>query len=122
MGADFLLASTAVVDPTTGHKAIDAITDEELTDIAVDADLWIAGGYASDGDGINAATVRKALHQALTELTTAPRRDLDTIGCHCACDHFDWITGGMSWGDSPTAAFDHVVLLDAYSLSLRVPA
>lgn len=136
MGADMLIARMRAphregvnpwdIDLTEaeriGHERIDAyemggLDDDDLDNLSLDLGL---GGWdideVSDCDSADrevarkqlVADLRSALHGALTELC-GNRRDVAFVT-------FDgrryWLTGGMSWGDAPTDAFEWIVAFD----------
>ena len=104
MGADFMLAVSPRCELTHERKrrikeTIRAIRDEKL--------LEIVNNYGPLGldDESTPAEIRVELYKAVLENAEIERRDTSYI----RLEGMDWtanITGGMSWGDSPTDAFD----------------
>ena len=104
MGADFMFAVSPRCELTHERKrrikeTIRAIRDEKLLEIVNNY------GPLGLGDESTPAEIRVELYKAVLENAEIERRDTSYI----RLEGMDWtanITGGMSWGDSPTDAFD----------------
>lgn len=104
MGADLLIRAIALpfdVEPDwhAARKHIWACDNVE----SLDPDQYFDEGASLDD-------VQKELIDALNELIpvldgSGWARDID---CLPFCGHWLWITGGMSWGDSPTDTYDFI--------------
>lgn len=116
MGADLLIANLwSAPDPTfdweAGRQALAELTDAEVL-ILLDYAPWVDEG---GDEAAAAAACRARLDDQLTLLAGelagdgggAFRRYLtwfDTPDRRWRC----WLTGGMSWGDSPSDLFDAI--------------
>ncbi len=104
MGADFMFAASPRCELTRERKrrvkeTIRAISDEKLLEV-VD-DYWPLGL----DDESTPAKIRVELYKAVLENAEIENRETGWV----QLDGMDWIaniTGGMSWGDSPTESFD----------------
>jgi len=104
MGADFMYAVCPRCELTQERKkrikdTIRAISDEELLDAVI--------SYCALGldDESTPAQIRVELYKAVLENAEIENRETSWV----RFDGMDWIaniTGGMSWGDSPTESFD----------------
>ena len=114
MGADLLLIAVPYGDGSFMKKSFKAMRkvvkdfkfgDEELNDFACcdGNDEY----YADDDEGTRIEKLKAKMHEAIDEMEDMRgRRDTN-----------DWmmggqgfiLTGGMSWGESPTAAYDVMV-------------
>lgn len=136
MGADLLITGMAAprseggesrqydheVAADEGHRRIDAYdlagwADGDLEDLALNlgARTWHNPGDPEpdkgEPDQERAALIRdlrEALHAALDEVLGG-RRDVTTMQ-FAGRDY--WLTGGMSWGDTPTDAYEWVSALN----------
>jgi hypothetical protein len=112
MGADFLLTCvrTPSVDENELHTRIDKLCSNALRDVlesiaGCGPDEWEPGRLGSEAAETWQEGVRTYLKGAVTQVFFSPRRDVTTLTLDCT----EWtFTGGMSWGDSPTDAFDLV--------------
>jgi hypothetical protein len=134
MGADLLIAGMAApwhwgrapweyqedIAREVGHRRIDAfplehhqeLVDELAQNLGLDDD---ATGHGAEDDAEQQALIsriRGALHEALNEVL-GERRDVSAIEFG---GRTYWLTGGLSWGDSPTEAFDAIAALDSIKL------
>ncbi len=108
MGADFLLA-TLVIDKrrTPDFAAGQAAIERLCCDDVVDADEL--GGEPIDEQGM--AAIRRRVAEALDELECGlVSREVEWIEVRGATVY---VTGGMSWGDSPTDLFETITRLRA---------
>jgi len=104
MGADFMFAVSPRCELTPERKrrvkeTIRATSDEDL--LSVVRDYWPFGL----DDESTPEEIRVTLYQAVLENAEIENRETSYI----RLDGMDWtanITGGMSWGDSPTESFD----------------
>lgn len=104
MGADFMFTVSPRCELTHERKrrikeTIRAISDEDL--------LSVVDNYMPLGLDDESAPdqIRVELYKAVLENAEIERRDTSYI----RLEGMDWvanITGGMSWGDSPTGSFD----------------
>ena len=104
MGADFMFAVSPRCELTTERKkrikeTIRAIRDEKLLEVVND--------YFPFGldDESTPEEIRVTLYRAVLENAEVETRETSWI----RLEGMDWtanITGGMSWGDSPTESFD----------------
>lgn len=108
MGADFIFALT--------RKPSDiSVTRQKISELTLDDCLRLAdevmGWNIDHPEGLEflAADVRTRLHEALTALSESQPR---SVGIMTIKGEQYWITGGMSWGDSPTDTFDDIMFLD----------
>ena len=108
MGADFLYVTCPRFEPTSKRltqlrRVVRNIPHGELSMLAEDRGWEFAEIIPN---------ILEAVKQ-LPELDS--RRDISTIARH---DLDCWITGGMSWGDSPTEAFESLEWLTISSTVL----
>ncbi len=104
MGADLILAAAfypagRTLDWDAGRHAIDVLSDDRCAE-AVDS--LIGDRLDDQPPSETARLVRQRLHEAIGNLSESPR-DLTTIDVP---GYSILVTGGMSWGDSPTESFD----------------
>jgi hypothetical protein len=136
MGADFLcsVCPLPVLSETAQDEGLRRILDERISNINLARCIGLLKGYHHDHEeeiseritGLSeehlfelpdirsyfAQEIMKEMIQgALDEIIYfKDRRDI----CHVLLDHKWWIiSGGMSWGDSPTEAMSSIDLLDA---------
>lgn len=108
MGADLVLASLPAVELSKGrsrklHRLADRWSEDKLRE-------W-AESLCLDAEAI--AEARESLHGHIDALVHfASRRDVVTLRL-ADCAFPLWFSGGMTWGDSPTEAYDTFVALDA---------
>lgn len=108
MGADLLLTWCKVPeDPDTTKARIGQLSSEALEDTA--EALW---GDATD---VDEDFVRLQLTHAV-DMLSQDLRTLDRFTCEHGTTYV--VTGGMSWGDSPTEAFDQINALLASGLEI----
>lgn len=102
MGAEFIYAICRVPTPDQAENAlarIDELDDDMLESIG--QNLWAATSTMSD-----LSDIRDALKTALQIVTEANRRD---IGVFTDLSGQDWVlSGGMTWGETPTAACEYL--------------
>jgi len=112
MGADFMFAVSPRCELTDERKrrikdVIRAIPDKELLEVV---DEYYPLGL---GDEATPEEIRVTLYRAVLENAEVETRDTSYI----RLDGMDWtanITGGMSWGDSPTEAFDDLAGISSF--------
>ena len=112
MGADFTFTVSPRCELTHERKrrikeTIRAIRDEKL--------LAVVDDYCPLGldDESTPAEIRVELYKAVLENAEIERRDTSYI----RLEGMDWtanITGGMSWGDSPTESFDSMSAISCF--------
>ena len=110
MGADFLVAIAPM----------EATEDEALTNLGALSDKTVQTAVG-DVLGLDDMTPEEARDRAVTaiyEIVGADRSDVDWVQAEGRI----YVTGGMSWGDSPTEAFDEVALLGALGITRRQEA
>jgi hypothetical protein len=96
MGADFLYCTCPKFEPTSKRltqlrRLVRNIPPTELSEL-------------SEERGREVVEIVTEILQAVKQLPElGSRRDVSTINCG---DVNCWITGGMSWGDSPTDAYE----------------
>ncbi len=104
MGADFMFTVSPRCELTPERKrrvkeTIRAIRDEKLLEVV--NDYWPLGL----DDESTPAQIRVELYKAVLEVAEIENRDTSNL----RLTGMDWvanITGGMSWGDSPTESFN----------------
>lgn len=114
MGADMFISALAArrgtsLDWDTAELAIRALDRLELERIADEL------GWDEDDDDV-AERLRGAV-QAVRKALTGGSRELDVL------EFGTWdiyVTGGLSWGDSPTDLFDAFWALDASGLATAI--
>jgi len=109
MGADLILA-VAPVERDFGEalKRIDTMTEVELNEVA---ELRYGFPLEDDADGMTTEDVREEIRLAFRAIADDDwRRDVVTLTFG---DDSYYVTGGMSWGDSPTEAFGMIELIAA---------
>lgn len=121
MGADFLIYRVRVeVSKEQALAALEALSDEALFQRLEDVDslsVWDLEAEDETFDG-SMAEIRQQLRDALDDVYDGDRRDWTVI----EIDGVDeLVSGGMSWGDTPTEACDIIQLLDESGV-LRRPA
>ena len=110
MSADFLFVSTDLYGTEDELKArIDAMTEEEIEAWLDDAGE-INPSYDREEKTYTPAEIRTELKIILEEAISEGQSDMGAL--HIAMGQgMRYFTGGMSWGDSPTEAFDDIWLL-----------
>lgn len=138
MGADLLITAMAaphrdgqdswdidmVEAERIGHERIDAHdlaawSDDDLDNLALNLGVRTWDPYPqsepeSEPERLDTphqqliTDLRAALHQALTELL-GYRRDVTSMDFGGRCY---WLTGGMSWGDTPTDSYEWIAALN----------
>lgn len=110
MGADMLIASLVIGEGQrpefkAAHRAVDALTAAEVVEAEEFCDL----PDLATSEGLR--TLREDLHLRLDELERAlDSREFTWTSVRGATVY---VTGGLSWGESPTEAFDVVDRLRA---------
>lgn len=111
MGADFCLTYVQVdcEDRDELNRRIDAMTIGQLR--------WLAELTYDDyrDDFEMAENMRARLRAAVEEVLFQPRRDVAMLILGNVTYH---MTGGMSWGDDPTEAYQYVLLLGESGITL----
>lgn len=108
MGADFLYAVAPTSELNDDRKAqlkscIAKIPLEVLKEVEDDYCVF-------HDDEMTEAEMRKTLYEAAVEVCGEESRETSSI----QLDGMDWqgvITGGMSWGDSPTDSFEAIAMM-----------
>jgi hypothetical protein len=113
MGAELVLCGYPV--PTGGFdvegakRALATVTNVDLYEAFAELDPVLADELP-EVEGDQPSPAREVAEQRLgecIEVLTNQRCDAGIFTFHGpACDVRVWLTGGMTWGDSPTEAFD----------------
>jgi len=108
MGADLILVAAAVPqDPSTVPDRIDTLDSDKLLDLVDDYAPWVMEDKDTDIGAI--AEIRAYLVEAW-DIVSGDRRDVVQM-------RFDgrwyYLTGGMTWGDDPSDAYDSLNLIGA---------
>jgi hypothetical protein len=107
MGADLLLVAVPCCDLDRGDRStvakalINNLTDAECESLTDNACQW---------DEETPQEIRRRLLHVLDQYDEGWGRDVSDFKQEGA-DHTVLITGGMSWGDSPTDAYDEMRIL-----------
>ncbi len=112
MGADFLFAATPRFNPTPERcREIKTFLREYPEDKLFElvGDYWILGL----DDESTAKEIRLRIYEAVLEAAEYETRETSTL-CMPGMGFEATITGGMSWGDSPTEAFDVISGLENF--------
>ena len=111
MGADFLIAGCRAESPEKARERLAKLSDNEVMG-AVEAVMpWYV--FDDDDDSVDdAGNCRAMIEDAITAVL-APEHLSRSEATH-AMFGGEWyvVTGGASWGDTPTEMFDEVWLLD----------
>lgn len=106
MGADMLVAcfyepmdDIFIADWNKGHAFIDKLTDKQLLNVE---------HLGEDSD-----TIKKALHDNLNSVKNAYKGNDRELTILEFPPYKVYLTGGMSWGDSPTELFNDINDLEA---------
>ena len=111
MGADFVFVITKVcTNPDQAKKNINDLPFPVLGDIS--EALW--GDYPEPDDHEGLQKVRDTLTEAIDLVHNPDRRDVSVIDIETPGQYV--ISGGMSWGDSPTESFDPMLALQISGL------
>lgn len=111
MGADFIFAITKVcTNPNQAKRAVGNLSYDILAEIS--EALW--GDLPEPEDLEALQDVRDTLFSAIDLVVDPDRRDQSFI--HIAEPGEYVISGGMSWGDSPTESFDPMMALQMSGL------
>lgn len=96
MGADLSLATLPAI---------------RLTDARIKTLLQIVKSNKIAKNDEDAVAFRDDAYECIKNLHIfAKGREVEVLGMD-SCDHLLWITGGMSWGDPPTDAFEPMLAL-----------
>lgn len=122
MGGDFISASMPLFELTPQRKESlawvlarypDRDMREWVEDYGVDVPGWDDDGLPSK----NASYARDFLLRAVEEaLARKDYRDTSCIWCDGSEPYRALITGGMSWGDSPTESYDYFWTVQSFYL------
>lgn len=110
MGADFLFA--AAPQPTLNEERKQAIKDL-LEQIPYQDMLDVDNDFGGFDDTSSAEAMRKELFDTIVEVCEMDNRETSNI----QLDGMDWmgvITGGMSWGDTPTDSFETIATINRF--------
>ncbi|RLE24850.1 MAG: hypothetical protein DRJ50_04010, partial [Actinobacteria bacterium] len=109
MGADYVVAIAPMeVDADEAVMNLVALSDEA----AITAVSVVLGM-----EDVTANEARLRIATAIHAIVGVERRDVDPVRFEGQA----YVTGGLSWGDSPTAAFDEVALLGAAGVTAKQP-
>ena len=111
MGADFIFAITKVcTNPDQAKQNISNLPFPTLAEIA--EALW--GDYPEPEEVEVLQNVRDVLSNAIDLVHDPDRRDISLIDIEDPGQYA--LSGGMSWGDSPTESFDPMLALQISGL------
>lgn len=111
MGADMMLAMARSPHPADGINPLSTETLVQVTTKRLDRIDWqemAASLLCEEAPGAPTAELRKLADEAAAALLQ-PRRDVTEITIE---NHAYLVSGGMSYGDAPTDAFDLIDLVD----------
>ena len=106
MGADFLLAGVRAESPEKARERLAKLSDNQVMDACEAVLGWDVGEESQNP----ADECRQRIEYAIDAILVGYEpRDTGTLVIH----RQEYIvTGGLSWGDSPTDSFEDVMLLD----------
>jgi len=120
MGADFIFATCRrLEDRDAAIGLVDQLSDErldrvvdQLSDERLDRVWGLQTGDAPENDEDRKDEDRKAVRLFLKEAVDVACSDRRDLGWFQDSDDQYWlITGGMSWGDDPTDAYQYIMAI-----------
>ena len=126
MGADFVYAICKIPTNTEGEfvdfgEALDRAIVKRFRNVALNKDLLLetvedCGIYVTESqeEDYESLVSDLATNVAAFVSTAWQSRDISSIKID---GKYYWITGGMSWGDSPTDSYDIVNLIDSLGIT-----
>lgn len=118
MGADLIIATAPAQVSTDEAHANLAKLDTDFCNYVVGEVLgW-------DTDELEGDEARDRIAYAINEIVGHDRRDVQVANFNLANDNpnYWYLSGGMAWGDSPTEAYDEIVLLDWSGVTIKETA
>lgn len=112
MGADLILAIADAPQPQQfqNHDILRRIVRNSVLDATAETiDLVIDYLFDPSLFGTDRKEVAERAEEALNNLLNDALRDVVYTEIH---GNYVWISGGMSWGDTPTESYDDVVIMD----------